>query len=247
MHLPQRDAATILPLLRSIRALLPLAHARVAKQLRLTDQAGRAQPGAAAPLNLRALERYLAVEASLIQAVQALTRSDEPAGDAVTAINAALNTPGGPVRALRTLGDGEVLRASFERAKQELLRLADRPPQLAYVGPCGHVAHEGGRPCGTGLYARPGAAVATCRRCGSQVDVQERREFLITRAYRLALPASHIARALAQPEFGGVQIRVKDIHNWAARGKITAKGRNQRGVRLYNLGDVIACALAFRG
>lgn len=242
MQLTRRQAATIATTLDTIHELLPHAEARAAGQLRLTTGGRATGYGARTPINMTALANLDEARALIITALTDLTLADQPAPTARAAVHAARHHPGGITRQAARHPRAADLHADLQAAARILERLCDRPPETLYVGLCDNL--PGGRPCNTGIYARPHAVTATCTHCGHTVDVRERRQYLIDRAHRMALPARTIADALTTPEFGHINVTVKDIHNWAARGHITVKGTNSLGHRLYNLGDVLRHALA---
>ena len=228
--LTRTTAITATKTLHTIPQLLPHARARAHKLLRLSTSHGRGPGPATIPLNLDALTRLTETEAT----IRALTRE----------LATHKTRPGmtGWRVAFQHHPDGERIADELATQAAILEHLCDRPPARLYVGPCDNL--PGGRPCRTGIYARPTAPVAACPRCGHQVDVQERRDYLIDRAYRMALPVSTIAAALATPEFGRVHVTRKDVYNWAARGRITDRGRDAHGRLLFNLGDVLDVAIA---
>jgi hypothetical protein len=113
------------------------------------------------------------------------------------------------------------------------LRVIDRPPELIYAGPC--------RVCGSDLYAAPGAALVTCRDCGTPEDVEERRGFLLGRVHDQLATATEAARALTSLD---MPITSDRIRQWRHRDRLVARGHNRAGHPLYRVGDVVDLLLA---
>ncbi|MEV6036015.1 hypothetical protein AB0L65_33010 [Nonomuraea sp. NPDC052116] len=115
----------------------------------------------------------------------------------------------------------------------------DAPPRdLVYAGPCDM--------CEADLYARPNAVTVACRWCvddeGQRLryDVHDRREWMLRKAEDLTAPAvrvSSLARML------GVKVGDSTVYEWAKKGLILTRGRDERGRMLYRLGDVVEVAL----
>lgn len=110
----------------------------------------------------------------------------------------------------------------------QLLRGAiDRPPPRAYCGPCDT--------CGADLYATPGRLTVVCRACEVEYDIRARREWLLSVADDTLAHAGLIARALDEL---GEPVKSERIRQWAARGRLVAKGRDHIGRPLYAVKDV---------
>ncbi|MCW2920010.1 MAG: hypothetical protein JWN52_8078 [Actinomycetia bacterium] len=118
--------------------------------------------------------------------------------------------------------------ADVVRLVEAAERCVDRPPDLAYSGPC-----DG---CGSDLYGRLGAAIVRCRECGQQYDVAERREWLLAAAEDTLAHAALISRALSRL---GTSIQVNRLYQWANRSQILAHGTDAQGRPLYRIGDVL--------
>lgn len=123
---------------------------------------------------------------------------------------------------------------------REVERQVDRRPDRVYLGTCGAWVGEDRHEfdvdqCPAQLYARPGAAVAICRTCGTRYDVAERRAWMLGSAEDALLTAVDCARALSGL---GDAVSVNTIRQWKHRGRLVAHGHD--GDRpLYRLGDII--------
>ncbi|ROT29676.1 hypothetical protein [Micromonospora sp. HM5-17] len=123
---------------------------------------------------------------------------------------------------------GEAL-ADLAGAARDVIRTADRPPERAIVGAC---------ECGAVLYAIAGADVVRCRSCGARWDVEASRATLLRHVEDQLLSAAQIAHLAARA--GHDRQRVRNlIAVWARRGVIKPAYRDDRGVPLYRLGDVL--------
>ena len=128
---------------------------------------------------------------------------------------------------LRQLEDAGRARIELMEAIGKAEQLIDLPPELWYAGPCDE--------CGQDAYARPGAGVVTCR-CGWQVDVQLRRDWLLKEAEATLAHAELIARGLSRL---GKQVTRNMIVGYAFRGRLMNHGKDRKGRVLYRIGDVL--------
>ena len=92
--------------------------------------------------------------------------------------------------------------------------IVDKPAERRWRGQCGADLDDEQR-CPTDLYARPDAAVVTCRTCGATHDARERQAFLDGQTRDQAYTARQIAQAYPQ-------IPEATIRTWARRGELTA-------------------------
>jgi len=117
--------------------------------------------------------------------------------------------------------------------------VVDRPPDLAYAGPCrASVVDADGLhvECGADLYARPGEPQVTCRACGAAYPLSEQRQWLLAQVEDMLLPATELARAI---DGLGVEVTPTAIRKWKQRGRLAPHGHNVRGHPLYRVGDVL--------
>lgn len=113
-------------------------------------------------------------------------------------------------------------------------RVIDRRPDRWYAGPCTH--EDDGEMCGADLYARHATGTVTCRVCGSEYDVAERRAWLLAEAEDRLADASTVARAVSW--LGAEPLTPDRVWKWAERGRIAVKGHHGKRP-LYRIGDAI--------
>ena len=117
--------------------------------------------------------------------------------------------------------------------------VVDRPPDLAYAGPCGgSLLDDDGllQVCTADLYARPGELQVTCRVCGTRYPLAERRKWLLAKTEDMLLPATELARAI---DGLGVDVTPSAIWKWKERGRIVPHGTDPAGHPLYRVGDIM--------
>ena len=119
------------------------------------------------------------------------------------------------------------IAASITTAVTRALRAIDLPPDLVFLGTCDS--------CQAGIYAAHGARWVTCR-CGVTCNTETRREQLLAAAHDILGTTSEISRALTSL---GRPLTPSVIRGLAFRGRITARGANERGHPLYRVGDVL--------
>jgi hypothetical protein len=132
--------------------------------------------------------------------------------------------------AIRLDDDAEQITDEIADAISLARRAIDRPAELVIAGRC---EVDG---CRAMVYARPEAHRATCRTCGAEHDVAERREqMLATAADQLVTVTVALgwARALlpAVPPRGTVD-------SWIGRSRLLAHGRLPDGHLIYRFGDL---------
>jgi hypothetical protein len=114
----------------------------------------------------------------------------------------------------------------------------DRPPTLAYLGPCSCSPDARGRP--VEIYARPNAVEATCRGCNETYTVADRREWLLKRAEDQLLTAAECSRAL--PNLLQRPLTAAMVRGYARRGRLTPRPAHPLDPRhdpRYRVGDVL--------
>lgn len=123
-------------------------------------------------------------------------------------------------------------------------RAIDRRPDRWYAGQCRAAYHttddttdaEPNACCLAHLYVNPGAELFTCPNCSTVFDVADRRAELLAMAEDVLETATVIARAITVLD---ARITPERIRQWAARGRIAAKGLTVNGQPTYRVGDVI--------
>lgn len=118
----------------------------------------------------------------------------------------------------------------------------DTRPERTYYGPCGSVEYgSDGKPilcaarCPTDLYAHPKATTATCQTCATEIDLTERREWLLSEVEEQLAHAQLLGRALSSL---GRPVPDATIRSWVARGRLTPRGHDHQRA-LYRVGDVL--------
>ena len=119
------------------------------------------------------------------------------------------------------------IAGSITTAVTRAMRAIARPADLVFLGTCGG--------CQASIYAAQHARWATCR-CGTTYSTSIRREELLTAAHDILGTTSEISRALTSL---GRPLTPSVIRGLAFRGRITARGANERGHPLYRVGDVL--------
>lgn len=122
-------------------------------------------------------------------------------------------------------------------------RVIDRRPERWFAGPCDAETEEG--ECGADLYARSRRGKFACQDCGTEYDVEERREWLLkaaTDSFANTLVTSR--EASERLSFIGMATPVGTIDKWHHREKLTAHGETVEGkkARLYLWEDVLNLA-----
>ncbi|MFE9955849.1 hypothetical protein [Micromonospora sp. NPDC005299] len=122
-----------------------------------------------------------------------------------------------------------------------IVQVVDAPPPLWYAGPCREQTDvdEAGRDvlCAEELYARTDDGTVRCPACKTRHDVGERREWLLDEADQVLAHASLVAAALTVLDR---RVTPSMVRNYADRGRITARGVDERGRPLYRVGEVRA-------
>ncbi|GAA1642646.1 hypothetical protein GCM10009700_31820 [Brevibacterium sanguinis] len=115
------------------------------------------------------------------------------------------------------------------------LNQIDIPPERVFVGQCPTVG------CGAELWPTIGEDVTVCPRCKAQVDVRARRREGLRRIEAYEAPLPRIVDTLRA---AGEKITYDQARQWATRRDVRGRvllrpiGQDQRGSRLYRLGDV---------
>ncbi|WP_430600319.1 hypothetical protein [Brevibacterium sp. K72] len=111
----------------------------------------------------------------------------------------------------------------------------DIPPERVFAGVCPTAG------CGVDLWPTIGEDVMVCPKCKVQVDVRARRREGLRRIEGYEAPLSRIVDTLRA---AGEQITQEQARQWATRRDVRGRvllravGQDQRGSRLYRLGDV---------
>lgn len=217
--------------LGDIPALIEDLHTTLSRQDRVGASAGR-----------RASETALPWKQAASEALWVLTNTvtnwwrefdDQPVPDA-------------PIAAARWLLSHTDIVAGHPEAGQvvdecgAMVQLAyeviDRPPELLLAGQCGEQLEDGGE-CVAYLYARPDARTVTCRTCGAERSVEDRRAWMVEYASELHLPA---VTCLAWVKLlMGKAIPRGTFDGWVHKHhRLVSASHDHGGVALYRFGDV---------
>ena len=148
------------------------------------------------------------------------------------------------VASLDPLRDWVVKHAQAEAWHDHLLEQClkaleqiDIPPERVFAGSCPSAG------CGVELWPVMGEDVTVCPRCKAQVDVRARRREGLRRIEAYEAPLSRVVDTLRA---AGEQISYEQARKWTSRRDahdrvmLNAVGQDQRGTKLYRLGDVRA-------
>lgn len=89
-------------------------------------------------------------------------------------------------------------------------RVIDRPPVLAYRGPCVQ--------CGIDLHAAPSATTVTCQSCDAKYDGAELRARLLYQAADQLVTTVELSAALTG--LSGTSVPIGTIRSWRSRGQL---------------------------
>ncbi|MFC3504823.1 hypothetical protein ACFOOK_28180 [Micromonospora krabiensis] len=140
---------------------------------------------------------------------------------------------------LRYRQEAEEAMTVLAAAGATIVRIVDAPPALWYAGPCwaekltDQYAPTGR--CEEELYARTDDGTVKCPACKAWHDVRERRVWLLGEADDVLAHAALIAGALTVLDR---PVTSSMVRNYADRGRIQARGVDERGRPLYRVGDV---------
>lgn len=125
---------------------------------------------------------------------------------------------------LRTTPEGEAEINFISRAATNLERLFDRPPAQLYLGACG-TTQDDGTTCPEHVYVehkRPLPAYAMCRRCRTQVPVDDRRAYFAQQV-RLYQATMRELESLA-PLFLEEGVSRRTLKEWSRHGLLRPVG-----------------------
>ncbi|WP_143267140.1 hypothetical protein [Amycolatopsis thailandensis] len=159
-----------------------------------------------------------------------------PAGSTAGAVAWMVGLPG--LLALHPAADE--LHDEITHVVARVRRVVDRPPDRIYAGPCDAQVEDGR--CPDHLYARPGQRRVQCGSCGTEHDVDERRNWMISYAADLRVTAT-VALGWARLLLDKTIPR-GTWDSWVSRGRIVPHGTDGRGRPVFRFGDVRDLALA---
>lgn len=124
---------------------------------------------------------------------------------------------------------GDLVEEVLQR-RAAVLWVIDRPAERVYAGPC---------ECGADLYAKPGKPEATCQKCESTYPVEAMQEWMRAQVSEHLVTAREASGLLSR---FGYETQQKTIDTWHQRKKVTERGHDAKGVRLYLFGDLMRLA-----
>lgn len=211
------------------------ARAVAAGQTRQTAPV-RGSGGSRLPINLGAASRLASAQTTITTWARHVAgeRGGSPAG--ADPLTAAARWLVEHVDWMRHCQEFDEFARDVAAVARVIAGIVDKPAQRRYAGPCTTVDPDTGQTCGTDLYARAGRAVATCRECGYEYDVDARHEWM----------REQVAEKLARPvEIAGILLRLgipvaySTVAAYVQHGRVVAQGVDSAGRPLYRIGDVI--------
>lgn len=125
-------------------------------------------------------------------------------------------------------------------AVRQAYRAIDNRAERWYAGPCraeyAANSEDNDACCMADLYVKPDADISVCRHCGAPHNIKARREWLLDAVEDMLATATMIARGVSRLD---EHVTPERIRQWAARGRIAAKGVDLRGHPTYRVGDVL--------
>jgi len=160
-----------------------------------------------------------------------------PAGPAVAACMILMRH----IDAIRRHPAANELFDEITDAIKQARRAVDRPADRVYLGQCMvETPDEDGRQvtCLAELFSRPQASEVSCRVCGAEHEVGERRAWLMQRAKDMIVTVKEAATFIG--EVGGIKVSQSSIRGYLHRGRIAYRPGVTNGIRL---GDLLAVVL----
>ena len=122
-------------------------------------------------------------------------------------------------------------------AHRRVLAAVDRPPEIRTFGPC----QEDG--CPGKIRAAAGHPIARCRVCGASYEAGELMGNAVSNAWEQPAPLVTVTRGAS---LLGVKVKLKTAEKWVERGKLAPVGKDDRGVSLYTMSQLVAAATRHR-
>ncbi|GAA2773977.1 hypothetical protein [Saccharopolyspora taberi] len=123
------------------------------------------------------------------------------------------------------------LRDSIRRA----VAIVDLAPGRIYLAPC-TADLEDGEMCREELYGRENRSTARCRACGTEWDVNARRQWMLARVHHEHANSVQLSGLLAAL---GVEAAPSTIRTYVQQGRLKVRSRDQRGKPQYRVGDLL--------
>lgn len=133
--------------------------------------------------------------------------------------------------------------------EQIILRIIDRPAPRWYAGPCPSLTwNEQARAiteCGADLHANTASGIVRCKNCGTEHDIDDRRDFLIARLDDQIATVPDLVEAIQRftNDTRKEDTLLNLIYQWNRRNRIIPVRHIVRGTKrhpLFRIGDVLA-------
>ncbi|TCO64929.1 hypothetical protein EV192_101713 [Actinocrispum wychmicini] len=118
---------------------------------------------------------------------------------------------------IRTHPAAEDLHGQVINAYRAAMKVIDRPPAREYIGMCS--AELEGQLCEVDLFASEDQDSVSCRGCGANWSVRDRRAWLSDAVDHQYLPPALVIAAVARH---GYRLTMSMLRNYRARGRLTA-------------------------
>lgn len=115
------------------------------------------------------------------------------------------------------------------------LQIIDLAPDRIYLAPC-TADLEDGSECREELYGRENRRVARCRACGTEWDVNVRRQWMLERVHHEVANSVRLSALLASL---GVEVASSTIRTYVQQGRLQVVSRDKRGKPQYRVGDLL--------
>lgn len=126
--------------------------------------------------------------------------------------------------------DGYTAMAEITAAVEHAANIVDRAPERRFLGPC---------QCGRDLYAAVTTKEVTCDYCGWVFNTAELWDWMSSNVQGRLVSAREGATLLSRFEY---ETKQGTIDKWRERGRLTERGHNPAGHRLYLFDELLVLA-----
>ena len=219
IHLCDPHEGSLFKLLGQIPDTLTDAQDTIAR-LDTRQNSGRASTTPGTPINLEASERASELNGLLVSWSRMLHEATGEPGDAgADYLRANLR------EIVRHDWAGDMLD-ELQRAHRRLVQAIDTAPDWRTYGPC----HIDG--CPGLIRGKVGDVLARCRVCHEPYDATELMRTAIINSWDKPAPLKRVVQAM---ELAGFPVARTTMRDWAAAGKITPVGVDERGRALFTM------------
>ena len=219
IHVCDPHEGSLFKLLGQIPDTLADAQDTIAR-LDTRQNSGRASATPGTPINLEASERVTELNGLLTSWSQMLHEATGEPGDAgANYLRANLR------HIVRHDWAGDMLD-ELSRAHRRVVQAIDTAPDWRTYGPC-HIDD-----CNGLIRGKVGDALARCRTCHEPYDATELMRTAIINSWDKPAPLKRVIKAM---ELAGFPVARTTMRDWAAAGKITPVGVDERGRALFTM------------